>query len=67
MLQKYRGTTFREYLQDIRMQHAARLLRDTRFSVRDIALAAGYHNSSHFYHLFQRHFGVSPATYRADA
>ena len=67
LLQKYRGTTFREYLQDIRMQHAARLLKDTRFSVRDIALAAGYHNSSHFYHLFQRHFGVSPATYRADA
>lgn len=67
LLQKYRGTTFREYLQDIRMQHAARLLRDTRLSVRDIALAAGYHNSSHFYHLFQRHFGVSPATYRADA
>lgn len=66
LLQKYRGTTFREYLQDIRMQHAARLLRDTRLSVRDIALAAGYHNSSHFYHLFQRHFGVSPATYRAD-
>lgn len=67
LLQKYRGTTFREYLQDIRMQHAAMLLKDTRFSVRDIALAAGYHNSSHFYHLFQRHFGVSPATYRVDA
>ena len=67
LLQKYRGTTFREYLQDIRMQHAATLLRNTRFPVREIALAAGYHNSSHFYHLFERHFGVSPAAYRADA
>ena len=49
------------------MKQAAGLLRSTRLPVRDIALAAGYHNSSHFYHLFQRHFGVSPATYRADA
>ena len=49
------------------MQHAATLLRNTRLSVREIALAAGYHNSSHFYHLFERHFGVSPAAYRADA
>ena len=65
LLQKYRGTTFREYLQDIRMQHAVRLLKDTRFSVRDIALAAGYHNSSHFHHLFQRHFGMSLADFRA--
>ncbi len=67
LLQKYRGTSFREYLQGIRMGHAAELLKHTRFSVRDIALSAGYHNSSHFYHLFERHFGVSPAAYRADS
>lgn len=64
LLQKYRGTTFREYLLDLRMKYAAKLLRNTRLSVREIALAAGYHNSSHFYHLFERHFGVSPAQYR---
>ena len=64
LLQKYRGVSFREYLQDIRMKHAAELLRNTRLPVREIALAAGYHNSSHFYHLFERHFGMSPALYR---
>ncbi len=66
LLQKYRGTTFREYLQDVRMGHAAELLRNTPLSVKEIALATGYHNSSHFYHLFERHFGVSPAMYRAN-
>lgn len=64
LLQKYRGITFRDYLLDIRMRHAAELLKNTRLSVREIALAAGYHNSSHFYHLFERHFGISPAMYR---
>lgn len=64
LLQKYRKTTFREYLQDIRMKHAARLLKNTRLAVREIALAAGYHNSSHFYHLFERQFGISPSQYR---
>lgn len=64
LLQKYRGVSFREYLQVIRMKHAEELLRNTRLPVREIALAAGYHNSSHFYHLFERHFGMSPALYR---
>ena len=59
LLQKYLGVSFQEYLQDIRMKQAAGLLRSTRLPVRDIALAAGYHNSSHFHHLFQRHFGMS--------
>ncbi|WP_300659050.1 helix-turn-helix transcriptional regulator [uncultured Acetatifactor sp.] len=59
------GVSFQEYLQDIRMKQAAGLLRSTRLPVRDIALAAGYHNSSHFHHLFQRHFGMSPADFRA--
>ena len=66
LLQKYRETTFRDYLLDIRMRHAAELLKNTRLPVREVALAAGYHNSSHFYHLFERHFGVSPAIYRTD-
>lgn len=66
LLQKYLGVSFQEYLQDIRMKHAAGLLRSTRLPVKDIALAAGYHNSSHFYHLFQRHFGMSPADFRAS-
>ena len=66
LLQKYRETTFRDYLLDIRMRHAAELLKNTRLPVREVALAAGYHNSSHFYRLFERHFGVSPAIYRTD-
>lgn len=66
LLQKYRGTTFREYLQNIRMKYAARLLKNTRLAVREIALTVGYHNSSHFYHLFERHFGVSPSQYREN-
>lgn len=64
LLRKYRGMGFRDYIQDIRMRHAAELLKNTRLPVRDIALSAGYRNNSHFYYLFERHFGISPAEYR---
>lgn len=46
------------------MKYAAGLLLGTRLPVREAALAAGWHNSSHFYHLFERHFGMSPSEYR---
>lgn len=64
LLQKYRGVSFQQYVRQIRMEHAAGLLRNTRLPVREIALSAGYHNNSHFYHLFEQHFGMSPSEYR---
>ena len=56
--------TFREYTQKIRLDHAAALLTGTGLSVREIAARAGWNNSSHFYHLFEARFGMSPAEYR---
>lgn len=64
LLQKYQGISFQNYVQKIRMKYAAGLLLGTRLPVREAALAAGWHNSSHFYHLFERHFGMSPSEYR---
>ena len=66
LLKKYRGIGYRDYVQNVRLDFAASLLLDTSLSVREAALTAGYHNSSHFYHLFERRFGVSPAKYRKD-
>ena len=64
LLQKYRGVSYQKYIQNVRMNHAAALLRGTELSIKEIALRCGYHNSSHFYHLFEKKFGVSPAQYR---
>lgn len=64
ILQKYRGMSFRDYTQKIRLDYAASLLAETSLPVRETAARAGWNNSSHFYHLFEEHFGMSPAQYR---
>lgn len=52
------------YLRDVRLETAASLLKNSALPIREVALRAGYHNSSHFYHLFEQRFGVSPSVYR---
>lgn len=64
ILQKYRGMSFREYTRKIRLDYAAALLSSTGLPVREAAARAGWNNSSHFYHLFEARFGMSPADYR---
>jgi AraC family transcriptional regulator len=58
------GVSPSQYLIDLRMNVARRLLRETRMSVVDVALEIGYANPSHFAHLFRRETGLSPSDYR---
>ncbi|MDW8343493.1 MAG: AraC family transcriptional regulator [Verrucomicrobiae bacterium] len=53
-----------DYVNRVRMQHAARLLAMTDAKITDIALDCGLTNLSHFYRLFRRHFGQTPQAYR---
>ncbi len=64
ILQKYRGQTFRKYIQTVRLDHAAQLLKETALPVKQIAIAVGYENTSHFYHLFEKKFGMPPKDMR---
>lgn len=64
ILQKYRGQTFRKYVQNVRLDHALQLLAETALPVRQIAAAVGYENTSHFYHLFEQRFGMPPKKVR---
>jgi len=58
------GTTPSDYVNSVRMAHAAFQLRLTARSVTEIALDSGYENLSHFFHVFRRAYGMSPRTYR---
>lgn len=60
LLRKYRGQTFQKYIQGVRLDHALQLLTETSLPIRQIAAAVGYENTSHFYHLFQKRFGMPP-------
>jgi len=52
-------------VQQVRMQHAAQLLRQaTTLSVDEVAERTGYASRSHFSAVFQRQFGTSPAAFR---
>lgn len=58
------GRSYVEHVQERRLAQAAFLLRNTKMSVEEIALAVGYENKSYFHKLFSKHFALSPAEYR---
>jgi len=59
--------TFKDLLQEKRLQKAAALLRTTKLAVGDIILSVGYENTSYFFRLFKEKYGVSPTHYRKQA
>jgi AraC-like DNA-binding protein/mannose-6-phosphate isomerase-like protein (cupin superfamily) len=58
------GVGFKEYVTQVRVAEAKRLLVGTELSVADVASAVSYTNLSQFYKVFQRSCGVSPGEYR---
>jgi len=56
------------FVGQVRMQHAARLLRgDRQLSIDTVAERSGYASRSHFSAAFRRHHGVSPTEFRTAA
>lgn len=66
LLKKYKGKSFREYVQEIRIQRAKTLIRETDLSLREIALQTGYENTGFFYRLFEKITGMTPMEYRKN-
>lgn len=58
------GFTPSEYVNRIRVEHAARLLRSTEDPVDDVIAQAGFENISYFYRLFRAQIGMTPRAYR---
>ncbi|MBQ9612066.1 MAG: helix-turn-helix domain-containing protein [Lachnospiraceae bacterium] len=65
MIKKNTGSTFKELLQEKRLNQSCFLLTNTDLSVADIAIAVGYDNTSFFHRLFRRTYDMSPKEYRA--
>lgn len=58
------GVSWRDMVQERRMNAAARLLKQSRRDVADIALTVGYSESASFVRSFKRQFGMTPKHYR---
>ena len=61
---RYTGQTFKDLLQQQKLQQAVYLLSQTTLSADDIIDAVGYNNSSYFYRIFREKYGCSPKEYR---
>lgn len=58
------GLTPSEYINRIRIEHAAQLLRSDEASIDEVIRECGFENTSYFYRLFRRQFGTTPKAYR---
>lgn len=52
-----------EYYQSMRMQEAARLLKEKRLSVSEVGYQLGFTNLSHFSRVFEQYIGMKPKKY----
>ncbi len=57
-------TSFRSYLQKVRMDCAAEFLRDGTSPVGQVASAVGYRQPAQFAKAFRRHHGAPPSSFR---
>lgn len=58
------GSTVQEYIQKVRMDKAADMLKNSEMSVGEIAVACGYDDASYFSRVFKQRFQQSPSQYR---
>ena len=63
-LQKYRGVTVSEFLNDLRINYASNLLIHSNAPVMDICYACGFQSVSNFYKAFTRAYQLSPSQFR---
>lgn len=59
------GKAISDYINEIRIQHAKKLLIDTDQTVTEIVRLIGYENPKYFFVLFKRATGITPLQYRA--
>lgn len=62
---RYLGLSPTQYVNRIRIQHAAMLLAGTQAPLPDLAAECGFENLSYFHRLFLQQYGTTPRIYRA--
>ena len=60
------GSSFKEYLNMVRIEESKRLLTNTDYALLDIAIAVGFEDQSYFSKVFKKYTGLTPKQYRKD-
>lgn len=66
LIKKYMGIAPLDYIRSVRLQKAAVLLSQHRFTVSEISYMVGFKTPSYFAKCFQNQFGVKPSQYQSD-
>ena len=56
--------TYVDYLNEIRLSHARKLLINSELGISQVGLECGFRNLSHFHRIFKNQVGVTPLAYR---
>jgi len=64
LLKEKTGLTYSEYVQNLRLTQAEKLLKTSTITVDAVANLVGYHNKGYFYKIFVEKFGMTPSNYR---
>jgi AraC-like DNA-binding protein/mannose-6-phosphate isomerase-like protein (cupin superfamily) len=67
LLKDKTGMTYSEYVQNLRLVQAEKLLKTTFMTVDEVANQVGYHNKGYFYKIFVERFGVTPSKFRKQS
>ncbi len=66
LIKKYMGIAPLDYIRRVRLQKAAVLLSQHRFTVAEISYMVGFKTPSYFAKCFQSQYGVSPSQYQSE-
>lgn len=64
LFKQYKGTTVMDYLIQVRIEQAKKLLRTCNYSVKQISMMVGYSEPNYFTLTFKKLEGLSPLKYR---
>jgi len=64
-LKEMTGVPTSEFLRNIRLNEAARLIRERKINITQVSYMVGFANNSHFSTAFKKYFGISPSEYAA--
>lgn len=52
-----------DFIRNLRLEQAARLIKEKKTNVTQVAYAVGFNNQTHFSTVFKKHFGMTPTEY----
>ena len=58
------GVNFTDYLMNVRMENAKKLLKDPKIKIYEVGIMVGYEDAVSFGRAFKKKFGLSPKEYR---